>query len=103
VFASTRCYSLKLKNENWETKIAGIPRNSISFKEFKQHFYNVNYMNDHYIRITEFRQQLPNNKNAGWEKNKKEKLIKLNTYEKRKFSKDKKETKSLTKLNEKYI
>jgi hypothetical protein len=40
VFASIRTYTVK-KKDTWTTKIAGIARNSISFKEFYNSFYGL--------------------------------------------------------------
>lgn len=40
VFASTRSYSIKKLDGSWETKIAGTPRNSVSFDTFKKEFYS---------------------------------------------------------------
>ena len=43
VFALQRTYSVKLNENEWETKVAGIQRNSISFENFKKIFYNERY------------------------------------------------------------
>ncbi len=90
VFAGTRSYSIE-SEENWETKIAGIPRNTIEFKTFKTNFYSNN---DEELRIT-------NKRKGVFEMQNEEKTIRINLkkYKKRILSKDKKKTKPLIIIN----
>ena len=90
VFAGTRSYSIK-SEEKWETKIAGIPRNSIEFETFKTNFYNSN---EEELRIKTTRRGV-------FEIQNEEKTIKINLkkYKKRILSRDKKKTKPLIIVN----
>jgi hypothetical protein len=91
VFAGTRSYSIKIK-ENWETKIAGMPRNSISYEDFYLDFYskwNKNY------RIIQTKKNIFKTEN--WRVTT---VINIKNYGKRKFSIDKKKTKPFILINQ---
>lgn len=107
VFGNIRAYSLLFKNKNtprgkskekysltdWETKVAGIPRNSINFNEFKERFYSTNYMGKSWIQLFNYNENLKYYHN--WNTPSSVGMLYLTKYEKREFSSDKKKTKTL--------
>lgn len=96
VFASSRCYSLQFE-DSWETKIAGTVRNSINFEDFKEKFYSITAQ---FYDVYNYKESIKNFKN--WKTWKEYRILDLHIYKKRKFSKDKKHTKPLTKVNGAY-
>lgn len=99
VFASTRTYSVKYKNGEYETKIAGIKRNSISFENFKANFYTdtqKSYPSSFRIEKSSFDIFSLREWNTF-------NLVNLHSYSKRCFSPDKKKTNSWFKLNDELI
>lgn len=91
-FASTKMYSLKYRN-SWETRICGIPINSIKFEEFYSMFYE-NKEEKKKINI-----ELSKVSPYQFYSKKMEKFIDLNCYKKREFTLAKKETKPFKILN----
>jgi hypothetical protein len=94
VFAGINTYSLK-NEKGWKTKIAGIPKNSINFEEFKDAFF-TNWEKEFKIKIT--KSQIFNEGKKEYELR-----IKLNNYKKRIFSLDKKTSKPWKKINNELI
>jgi hypothetical protein len=93
-FAGQKSYSLKIKN-NWETKIVGLPRNSINFEEFKENFY-MNTLNKYKIKNIKrdiFKSEIWHTVS----------IINLNNYNKRIFTIDKKKTIPLYKSGNEYL
>jgi hypothetical protein len=94
VFAGINTYSLN-KGTEWQTKIAGIPRNTINFKEFKETFY-TNWEKEFKIKIN--KSQIFNEESKEYELS-----IKLNNYKKRILSLDRKTSKPWKKMNNELI
>lgn len=94
VFASTRSYSIKYSN-TWETKITGIPRNSIPFDSFKQEFY-ASWSRP--FQIDTYGWDLKNHSEWAISKS-----IYISNYDKRVFDLNKKQTKPWYKINEDYV
>lgn len=93
VFASVRTYSCRREKE-WETIITSIPRNKISFDEFKKNFYETDAI---FYPVTVNRWDIF--KHRDWQF---EKYIRFNSYKKRKFNEDKKQTKPFKKYGDYY-
>lgn len=96
VFASNRSYSVLFEDNSWETKISSIPRNKISFDEYKKKFYKEggiwvqdmhNYQNIFSINFYS---------KSNW------KFEYIKPYSKRIFSPDFKKTKPYYKINDIY-
>nr|AEV66613.1 polymerase [Oxytricha trifallax] len=84
VFSLQRTYSIKIDKDEWETKISGLPRNSIDFEKFKKRFFEKEYYGL-YVRKTV--------KNIySSERWVTSSSIGLKTYNKRYFNIDKKKT-----------
>ena len=108
-FASTRTYSVLFLDGSWETKMAGQPRNSISFQHFKEEFYTCksSFMNSYkrgsFYEYENFplNNEFPNIFNyREWNvKN----YINLHNYKKRGFTKDKKQTFPWYKIDDEYL
>jgi hypothetical protein len=94
VFASVRSYSLKFEKD-WITKIAGFPRNSVPFENFYKSFYGFS--------ASFFLLHTPQTKAFGFWEWKEEKIVALNTYDKRKFVKNKTHTIPYSKYENSYI
>lgn len=93
VFASTKMYSLKFKDNSYETKISGINQNKISFEEFFKKFYCSENLFKYEMNVKKISTYQYIEKNI-------EKYINFNTYDKRKFDKLKKKTKPFKILHE---
>lgn len=94
VFIAPKIYGLKLKNKE-KIKIKGITSSNISYNELEKKFYN----NDSELIINQLSLQKKNLKIKFITQNKK---INIESYDKRKFDKEKKNTKPFTLINKIY-
>ena len=83
VFASNKLYTIKYSNGEEDIKISGIIDKNISFNDFKNNFFSNNTENSIQLTTTEIssKTQFNNFKSVI--------SIKLNSYKKRQFSKNK--------------
>lgn len=93
VFGGTRNYSIKTK-DSWETRISGLPRNSINFEDYKKNFY-LSWKK-------EYKAEVIRSKVFKTEKWNTLVTTSLKNYKKRCFSADKKHTKPLILANGQY-
>jgi len=91
VFISSKTYALDMVDKE-EVRVKGFNLNNFSFKKIKESFYNNQSIqnNEKFIQKKDFKIFLSHG----------DKILKLNNYNKRKFSEDKKNTNPLIKIND---
>ena len=86
-FATSKAYSIKTYENEEKTKIKGIPKNSISYEDFKKTFYSEKKKE---IKTSQFKRSNLNIKIVDVNK-----VITMGEYDKREFSENKKTTKPI--------